>query len=274
MGEERVDCARAADEVVFDDDQTPIIVNDKTPLPPQIWEWMERHDLNSKSEKFLGEQLGQLRLINDNSQREAAAKAKIREAFKAAYRTKEEAIEKKTDLVRAFEVLCNKGTEIELMRDAENDGIKFTHYKKEISEEQLAAMPKAKLEVYKRQKPMHLIYKRVTMRGIRLFDECIRASFPNASASKKRKRDNEESEDDEEPEDPETKAVDRHLDALESLCRSKKYTEELCGYVNRRLDKIKAIKPYGGPKQTKIPQQRVPLVARRKNLPLGSRKLR
>ena len=80
--EDRVDCARAADEVVFDDDQTPIIVNDKTPLPPQIWEWMERHDLNSKSEKFLGEQLGALRLINDNSQRESAAKAKIRRLLK------------------------------------------------------------------------------------------------------------------------------------------------------------------------------------------------
>jgi hypothetical protein len=182
-------------------------------------------------------------------------------------------MEKKTDLVRAFEVLCNKGTDIELMREAKKDGISFTHWEKDISKEKLAAMSKEKLEVYKRKRDMHLIYKRVNMRSKRLFDECIRASFPNASASKKRKRDNEESEDDEEPQDPETKAVDRHLDALESVCRSKKYTEELCAYVIRRLDKIKAIKPYGGPKQTKIPQQRGPLVARRKNLPSGSRKL-
>ena len=80
----------------YEDDNPPVASVDHTPddtlLPPAIWEWMMANDLDSDLERKLGEQLGKLRKVTDRSLLENAIKLQIVDAFRAAYKTAEEAI--------------------------------------------------------------------------------------------------------------------------------------------------------------------------------------
>lgn len=245
-----------------DDDDAPIIVNDMTPLPQPIYEWMLAHDLSTTLERNLGEQLGLLRKISDNSQKIYGAKAKIFEAFKAAYQTKEQALAKKEDWIRAFEVLCNKGTDIALLRQAKREKIAYTHFVKKLTKEEEVAMSKEAVDAHNRKVDLHNMHKKINMRKTRLFTECMEAAF--GKNWKKRGRV------DEELEDPHTIKFDRLFAALMKLCRSDDYDDVLYNYVCRELDKIKEIRPRSGPKQTKIPQRKVPKLAAKKTPTLGA----
>jgi len=240
-------------EDVVDVESMPPPASDKTLLPSPIWVWMVDNDLKTDSEKHLGEQLGRLRDVIDRSQLEKDIKAEIVEAFKRAYKTAEEANAKKTQWIKAFEVLCNKSQWIELMRNADRQQFKFRNISKKKKEykkkEKDGKLTEAEKVVFEKRRDLHNLYKTVLKRQATLFDFCVNQAF-----SKKRELEDAGQED----ECPTTRRIDRSIGALMKIVKSKKYTKELRAYLIRELETLAAIQPADGPKQTKIPKQKVP----------------
>jgi hypothetical protein len=122
---------------------------------------MMANDLDSDLERKLGEQRGKLRKVTDRSLLENDIKLEIVEAFRAAYKTAEEANAKKSQWVQAFEVLCNRSDWILTLRA---DKIKFRYrnikkYKREAAEaEAEGTLIEAQNVILARRISMHRVY--------------------------------------------------------------------------------------------------------------------
>jgi hypothetical protein len=237
----------------YEDDNPPVASVDHhedTLLPPAIWDWMMANDLDSDLERKLGEQLGKLRKVTDRSLLENEIKLKIVDAFRAAYKTAEEANAKKSQWVQAFEVLCNRSDWILTLRAADKIKFVYRNITKYMAENEKAeaegTITEAEKVIWAKRISFHRAYKTIEKRKKRLFEYCVKKSFSV---------DREIEEAGQEDNDPCTKRMDRLIASLIKIARSKQYTKALREYLIREIDKLIAIQPADGPKQTKIPKR-------------------
>jgi hypothetical protein len=196
-------------------------------------------------------------------------KLQIVDAFRAAYKTAEEANAKKSQWVQAFEVLCNRSDWILLLRAA--DKIDFIYkniktYKADYEKaEAEGTLTKAEKVTWVNRKHYNRAYKTIEKRKKRLFQYCVNKAFSV---------DREIEEAGQVDNDPCTKRMDRSIASLMKIARSKQYTKALREYLIREIDKLLAIQPADGPKQTKIPKRNKRVGGGVKTLPISkSRKL-